>query len=160
MTENQQAPRRVRIERNIYRRATGVYEVGFKDVSGKQRWRTVDGGIQAARAVRDEFLSQRSSGERVVNNGRLRLGDAADQWLGGPVVDLRPATRACYRNAVEHHLRHRFGARRLDAIGPDDLADAVRELRGQGLADRRSSSSSALPTAFIDTQRAGSTGPV
>lgn len=135
MAENQQAPRRVRIERNIYRRATGVYEVGFKDVSGKQRWRTVDGGIQAARAVRDELLSQRSRGERVVNNGRLRFGDAADQWLGGPVVDLRPATRACYRNAVEHHLRHRFGARRLDAIGPDDLADAVRELRGQGLAE-------------------------
>jgi integrase len=135
VTENQQAPRRVRIERNIYRRATGVYEVGFKDVSGKQRWRTVDGGIQAARAVRDELLSQRSRGERVVNNGRLRFGDAADQWLGGPVVDLRPATQACYRNAVEHHLRHRFGARRLDAIGPDDLADAVRELRGQRLAE-------------------------
>ena len=37
-------PRRVRVERNIYRRPTGVLEVGFKDASGIQRWRTVDGG--------------------------------------------------------------------------------------------------------------------
>jgi hypothetical protein len=33
--------RRVRVERNIYRRPSGVYEVGFKDAAGKQRWRTV-----------------------------------------------------------------------------------------------------------------------
>ena len=37
-------PRRVRVERNLYRRPTGVLEVGFKDASGIQRWRTVDGG--------------------------------------------------------------------------------------------------------------------
>ena len=43
------APRRVRVERNIYRRPTGVLEVGFKDAAGIQRWRTVDGGIMAAR---------------------------------------------------------------------------------------------------------------
>jgi hypothetical protein len=40
------------VERNIYRRDNGVYEVGFRDGS-KQRWRTVQGGITAARAVRD-----------------------------------------------------------------------------------------------------------
>jgi integrase len=135
MGETHDQPRRVRVERNVYRRTTGVYEVGFKEASGKQRWRTVDGGLQAARAVRDDLLSQRSRGERVANNSRLRFDDATDRWLEGPVVDLRPATRACYRNAVENHLRQRFGARRLDAIGPDDLADAVRELRAHGLAE-------------------------
>lgn len=81
-------PRRVRIERNIYRRASGAYEVGFKDGSGRQRWRTVDGGITAARAMRDELLSQRARGERVTNNSRLRFGDAAESWLEGPVIDL------------------------------------------------------------------------
>jgi hypothetical protein len=59
------APRRVRVERNIYRRPSGVYEVGFKDVDGRQRWRTVDGGVTAARAVRDELLVRRGRGERV-----------------------------------------------------------------------------------------------
>jgi len=128
-------PRRVRIERNIYRRASGVYEVGFKDATGKQRWRTVDGGITAARAVRDSLLTQRSRGERVSDNGRLRFGDAAARWLGGPVSDLRPATQGCYRNAVEQHLLKRFHARRLDAITRDILADLVRELRAEGLAE-------------------------
>jgi integrase len=134
MDESNQ-PRRVRVERNIYRRVSGVYEVGFKDATGKQRWRTVDGGVMAARAVRDSLLTQRSRGERVSDNGRLRFGDAAGRWLDGPVVDLRPATQSCYRNAVEQHLVNRFGTRRLDTITPDHLAAMVRELRGDGLAE-------------------------
>jgi integrase len=128
-------PRRVRVERNIYRRASGVYEVGFKDATGKQRWRTVDGGVTAARAARDSLLTQRFRGERVSDNGRLRFGDAAGRWLEGPVVDLRPATQSCYRNAVEQHLLNRYGTRRLDSITPEDLAALVRELRGDGLAE-------------------------
>lgn len=129
------APRRERVERNIYRRASGVYEIGFKDAAGKQRWRTVEGGITAARAMRDELLSQRARGDRVSNNGRLRFSEAAERWLDGPVTDLRPATRHCYRNAVEQHLAVRFATRRLDAITPDDLAELVRQLRASGLAE-------------------------
>jgi len=129
------APRRVRVERNIYRRPSGVYEVGFKDGAGRQRWRTVDGGITAARAARDELLVRRSRGERIASNARLRFGDAATQWLAGPVVDLRATTQACYRNAVEQHLIRRFDTHRLDRISPDDLAALVRELRTDGLAE-------------------------
>ena len=92
-------PRRVRIERNIYRRSTGVLEVGFKDASGIQRWRTVDGGIMAARKLRDELLARRGRGETVAPNSRLRFGEAADAWLAGPVLDLRPTTQAGYRSA-------------------------------------------------------------
>jgi hypothetical protein len=40
MTSSNQ-PRRLRVERNIYRRTSGVFEVGFRDGAGKQRWRTV-----------------------------------------------------------------------------------------------------------------------
>ena len=36
MQNDHAAPRRIRVERNIYRRASGVYEVGFKDVDGKK----------------------------------------------------------------------------------------------------------------------------
>jgi hypothetical protein len=134
MSEDNQ-PRRVRVERNIYRRATGVYEVGFKDGTGKQRWRTVAGGITAARAARDELLSRRARGERVTSSPRLRFGDAATRWLEGPVLDLRPATQSCYRNAVDQHLRDRLGQRRLDTITPEDLAELVRVLRRNGLAE-------------------------
>jgi integrase len=134
MSEDNQ-PRRVRVERNIYRRATGAYEVGFKDGTGKQRWRTVAGGITAARAARDELLSRRARGERVTSSPRLRFCDAATRWLEGPVLDLRPATQSCYRNAVDQHLRDRLGQRRLDTITPEDLAELVRVLRRNGLAE-------------------------
>lgn len=135
MANGQNAPRRVRVERNIYRRPTGVFEVGFKDASGKQRWRTVDGGITAARALRDQLVAQRNRREPTPDNARLRFGDAADLWLAGPVADLRQTTRDCYRNAVDNHLRARFGTRRLDAVTPDDLAGLVRDLRGEGRAE-------------------------
>src|SRR5271167_2518657 len=127
--------RRTRVERNIYRRPTGVFEVGFKDGAGVQRWRTVQGGITAARALRDELLAQRGRGERVAPNPRLRFGDAAEKWLAGPVVDLRETTRDLYQNAVENHLRPRYATRRLDTITPDALAALIRELRDQGLAE-------------------------
>lgn len=135
MSKPANLPRRVRVERNIYRRSTGVFEVGYKDASGKQRWRTVDGGITAARALRDQLVAQRNRREPTADNVRLRFGDAAAQWLAGPVSDLRQTTRDCYRNAVDNHLRARFQARRLDAITPDDLAAVVRDLRAEGLAE-------------------------
>ena len=52
MSTTQPTPaRRTRVERNIYRRvgATGkiVFEVGYRDSAGKQRWQTVEGGITA-----------------------------------------------------------------------------------------------------------------
>lgn len=127
--------RRISVERNIYRRPSGTYEIGYRDAAGKQRWRKVEGGITAARAVRDELLTRKARGERVATSPRLRFGDAAARWLAGPVVDLRPATQRCYRNALEQHLLKRFERWRLDAVSPDDLAEMVRELRDEGLAE-------------------------
>lgn len=135
MTGSTGSPRRVRAERNIYRRSTGVFEVGFRDASGAQRWRTVDGGLMAARKVRDELLARRGRGETVAPDSRLRFGGAADLWLGGPVLDLRTSTQAGYRNAVEQHLRPRYVGRRLDGITADDLAALVRELRDGGKSE-------------------------
>lgn len=135
MSSRNQSQRRLRVERNIYRRPSGVLEVGFKDGAGIQRWRTVDGGIMAARALRDELLARRNRGELVSRDSRLRFGDAADRWLTGPVVDLRESTQAGYRNAVDRHLRPRFGSRKLDAITADDLARMVREMRDHGKSE-------------------------
>lgn len=135
MTADSNRPRRVRVERNIYRRPTGVLEIGFKDASGIQRWRTVDGGIMAARKLRDELLARRGRGETVAPDSRLRFGDAADLWLAGPVLDLRATTQAGYRSSVEQHLRRRYGNRRLDRITADDLAALVREMRQQAKSE-------------------------
>jgi integrase len=135
MSSANESPRRVRVERNIYRRPTGVLEVGFKDASGIQRWRTVDGGIMAARRVRDELLARRGRGETVAPDLRLRFGEAADSWLAGPVLDLRPSTQAGYRSAVEQHLRPRYGHRRLEAVTADDLAALVRKMRQEAKSE-------------------------
>jgi integrase len=129
MSGQRNEPRRVRVERNIYRRPTGVLEVGFKDASGIQRWRTVDGGIMATRKLRDQLLASRGRGEIVAPDSRLRFGQAADLWLSGPVLDLRESTQAGYRSAVDQHLRPGYGNRRLDSITADELAALVRALR-------------------------------
>ena len=50
-------------QRNIYKRTNAagreVFEVGYRDSTGKQRWQAVDGGIMAARAVRDDVLGSK-----------------------------------------------------------------------------------------------------
>jgi integrase len=106
-----------------------------RDPAISHTWRTVEGGITAARALRDEVLARRHRGERVALDGRLRLAEAAVSWLDGPVLDLRHRTQECYRNAVEHHLLPMLGNRRLDAVSPDDLAELVRNLRHTGLSE-------------------------
>jgi integrase len=127
--------RRQRVETNIYKRigrsGTATFEVGYRDSGGRQRWKTVEGGIRAARVVRDDLLARRGRGERVQPNPRLRFEEAADAWLSRQVVSLRPATRAGYRNSIENHLDPRWGRRRLDAISVDDAARLVRELRAE-----------------------------
>ncbi|HUA48698.1 MAG TPA: site-specific integrase [Solirubrobacteraceae bacterium] len=135
MSADGDGARRVRVERNIYRRPTGVLEVGFKDTSGIQRWRTVDGGIMAARKLRDDLLASRGRGETVAPDSRLRFGEAAELWLAGPVQDLRATTQAGYRSAVEQHLLGRYGKRRLDSITADDLAALVRDMRQEGKSE-------------------------
>ncbi len=89
----------------------------------------------AARRLRDELLARRGRGETVAPDSRLRLGEAADVWLAGPVLDLRPATQAGYRSAVEQHLRPRYGNRRLETITADELATLVRDMRNQGKSE-------------------------
>ncbi len=135
MADSSAAPRRTRVERGIYRRPTGVLEVVVKDGSGRLRWRTVDGGILAARKLRSDLVARRARGESVAPNAKLWFGDAADRWLDGPVLDLRDTTRVKYRSILNEHLRPRFEARRLDAVTADDLARLVRELRGEGKSE-------------------------
>jgi integrase len=131
--------RRTRIEKNLYEseRADGrtVYEVGYRDSAGRQRWQVVrQPGLRAARAQRDELLARRGKGERVVPSPRLRFGEAAERWLAGPVSELRRSTRDAYTYALRHALA-RWQRRRLDSIEPDDCMRLTAELRREGLAE-------------------------
>lgn len=125
------------IEPGIYKRQAArgeVFEISWKDANGSQRRRTVQGGITAARRALKAEHTRRDSREPV-SDPRLRFGDVANRWLGGPVASLRPATQAIYRNAVENHLRPRWGRKRLDHVRVNDVAALVRELRAAGLSE-------------------------
>jgi hypothetical protein len=135
MADSSAVPRRVRVERGIYERPTGVLEVAYKDETGRLRWRTVHGGILAARKVRNDLSARRARGESVAAKPRLHFGEAADAWLSGPIVDLREATQVKYRCMVSEHLRPRFAGRRLGGVTADDLAVLVRELRAEGKSE-------------------------
>ena len=112
-----------------------MFEVGYRDADGRQRWRGPFETITAARAARDDARVKARGGERESANPRLKFGEAADRWLAEQVAELRPATRASYRSYVENHLRPRWGNRRMDAIDVTDAARLVRELRAAGLAE-------------------------
>jgi integrase len=128
------APQRVKVERGIWQRGD-VYEIAFRDAQGKQRRRTVGGGITAARNELAKEVAKRANGERVTADPRLRFGQAADAWLAGPVATLRPNTISTYKSAVDGHLRKRIGNRRMDDLTPDDIARVVAEMRAAGYSE-------------------------
>lgn len=139
MSKANPSPRRVSVERNIYKRTAAngkpVFEIGFRDSTGRQRFRTIGPKISAARAERDAILGHKGKGGHVQPNPRLRFDEAADRWLSEQVADLRSATQASYRSALDNHLRPRWGRRRLDQISADDAARMIRELRAEGKAE-------------------------
>jgi integrase len=135
MADASREARRERVERGIYRRPTGILEVAFKDETGRLRWQTVQGGILAARKLRNDLVARRDRGEGVASRPTLRFGEAADRWLNGPVLNLRGTTQVKYQSIVNEHLRARYAGRRLDGITADDLALLVRELRAGGKSE-------------------------
>lgn len=118
------APVRARVEPGIYRRASGGLEIAFRDAQGKQRRRSVEGGIAAARKALTAEAARRDRGERLPANRRLTFNDAADAWWSANATRLAPNTQAVYSAALEH-LRPHFGARRMEGIDADALARYV-----------------------------------
>jgi integrase len=127
--------RRERVEKGIYRRPDGKFEIGFRDAQGKQRWRVVDGGITAARAQLAGEHAKRARGERVAADPRLRLNAAADAWWDARVLKLRPATQVAYSAALKH-LRREFGTWRLTDITPTDVARFVTQQQAGASTER------------------------
>jgi hypothetical protein len=92
--------------RGIYWRPDGMFEVGYRDADGRLRWRGPFETLTAARAGRGDARAKARGGERESANPRLKFGEAADRWLAEQVSELRPATRALYRNASVITSRH------------------------------------------------------
>lgn len=143
MSKTQTSCRRQRVpgasNHNLYfrRNSAGVkiYEIGYRDGGGRQKFETIGPKISEARVARDDALARRGRGERPKANPRLKFGEAADRWLAERVIDLRPRTRSSYRNSIEKHLCPRFSNQRMDRIDVDTWARLIRELRAEGKAE-------------------------
>ena len=108
-------------------------------IDGKPRFRVLDARtIDEARRQRD-ILRRAARGELLPASPRLTFGEVARRWLGEfeakvAAGERRERTLEHYRGALERHILPRLGHRRLQLIGPDDLAAFVSELRGEGLS--------------------------
>src|SRR5436305_10634182 len=70
-----------------------VYEISWRDSTGKQCRRVVGQKISAARAERNKELAKRGRNEPAPANLRLTLGEAADGYMTNRVADLRTSTQ-------------------------------------------------------------------
>jgi hypothetical protein len=115
--------------------------VGWRDAERRQHWRTVEGGIMAARAERDRILGERAKGGQVQANPRLTFKQAADAYERS--LDercqqgrkMRAKTRDDYKRILRLHLRERFGGRRLNQIDAEALDRLMADMREDGLSE-------------------------
>jgi integrase len=125
--------RRVKIEPGIYRRhRDGKLEIGFRDSSGRQRWRGPFSGLRAARKALAEEHARRGRGEMVADDPQLRFNAAADAWWTARVVKLRPRTQSIYASNLKH-LREHFGNARMVTITPTMVASYITAKQAEGL---------------------------
>jgi hypothetical protein len=120
---------RERVAPGIWRRGE-VFEITWRDAQGKQRRKTVQGGITTARKALTDAKSKRDRGERT-SDPRLTFTAAADAWRAARVVKLRPTTENAYSAALRH-LRAAFRRRRLADIGPTEVARYVSQRDAKG----------------------------
>jgi integrase len=130
------SPRRVRVERSIYRRDTATgsrYEITYVDSLGRRRWQVTEGGLKDARAVLANVVSRLSRGERVAPS-KLTLSEIAATWLEAQRDRLRPRTIERYEAVLRLHILPRLGRFRAASITEDEVAELIRALRAAGLA--------------------------
>ncbi len=107
------------------------YSFTYRDSSGRQHWRTVDGGLEEAKAAQAQMVVRKGRGERIEPT-RLTFEQAATRWLDSK-SRLRTKTHIGYEGALRNHLLPALGRKPIHAITEDDVARLVRELEAKGL---------------------------
>jgi integrase len=126
-------PRRVRVERGIYKNpSTGGFEIQYTDSSGRVRWQRVPGGLRDARFARAKVQARLGRGGLVVRTRRT-FEEVGEEWLAAQ-THLRPRTHELYRTALRRHLVPRLGDRQIVDVDEDAIAAVIAELQTQGLS--------------------------
>jgi integrase len=133
MQENPKTPRRIRVERGIYKNpSTGRFEMQYTDSTGRVRWQSIRGGLREARYARAEIQTRLGRGDLIIRGNRT-LAEVGEEWLGAQ-HHLRPRTRGLYTTALDRHINPRLGNRRISDITVDRVAAFILELQQTGLA--------------------------
>ena len=133
MQQAAEGPRRVRVERGIYRNpSTGGYEIQYTDRDGRVRWRRVYGGLRDARLERAEVQTRLGRGDPMVRSRRT-FADVGEEWLAAQ-THLRKRTHSLYTTALRRHLAPRLGALRIVDVDEDAIARLIAELQASGLS--------------------------
>jgi integrase len=133
MQPNPKPPRRVRVERGIYRNpSTGGYEIQYTDSTGRVRWQTAVGGLRDARYARADIQARLGRGDLIARGDRT-LAAVGEEWLAAQ-RHLRPRTRQLYETALARHINPRLGSKRIGDITVDRVAGFILDLQHSGLA--------------------------
>ena len=104
MQGNPKLPRRVRVERGIYRNpSTGGFEIQYTDSTGRVRWQRVPGGLRDARFARAEVQARLGRGELVLR-ARRTFAEVGEEWLAAQ-THLRPRTHELYGTVLRRAQR-------------------------------------------------------
>jgi integrase len=136
-------PRRVRVERGIYRQRNGKYAVCWRH-AGRLRFRTVGFDLAEARRERLVLVAATCEG-KVPVSPRLRFETVAGWWLDrfeAKVVagERHPRTLEAHRYQLDRHLLPAFGRRRIAALTVDDVAELLHRLRRKGCSAKTAAS--------------------
>lgn len=133
------SPRRVRVERGIYRQPNGKYAVCCRR-AGKLRFRTTGFDLADARRERTALIASVQRDEEPVSP-TLRFGTVTGWWLERfeskvAAGERHPRTLEAHRYQLDRHLLPPFGTRRIATISVDDVAELLQTMRRRGCSAR------------------------
>lgn len=134
-------PKRVRVERGLYRTGKVYAACATPKGSRTARWKTLgDVGLMEARRGRDAWAVEVRAAAAPQINGRSTVGQIAQAWVHEiddrvAVGDLAPRTRESYLTGIRNHvLTDPIANMQIAQVTPDDLVAWHRRQQGLGAA--------------------------
>jgi integrase len=140
MSTTQSTPLRVRVDRNLYVRPTGVFEAIYRDSIGKQRLRTLKAKtLREARKELTALLGQRDRAEDVAPS-RATLNDLADRFFEEYESKVARGERSqrsldTTRQRYDTHVRKSLGLRKAQDIRSGSVSNWLADLRKTSLSN-------------------------
>jgi integrase len=136
-------PRRVRVERGIYRQPNGKYAVCWRH-AGRLRFRTIGFDVAEARRERLALIAATHEGSVPVSP-RLRFETVAGWWVERfeakvAAGERHPRTLEAHRYQLDRHLLPALGRRRVASVTVDDVAELLHQLRREGCSAKTEAS--------------------